>query len=510
MRQTNKIVGGIDWLTVLLFTALVIIGWVSIYAAVYNEEHDSIFSFSERYGKQLIWIGTAAFLAILILVIDSNFYTTFAFPIYGIMMFVLLLVLVLGTEINGARSWFKIGSFALQPSELAKVATSLALAKYLSTLNIKMERFKTKLIAACIIGIPPCLILLQPDAGSAIIYAAFIFALYREGLSGNILLFGLLGIIVFITTLIFGPMNIIIVAFYAFLVIYMLTKFKFITALWSVLGLSVILISLSYLDWSLKYMYIVIGASLVALSLYLITKKELKGKLTHFLMIGVFIGCCGFIYSIDFTFNNILKEHHRTRITVLLGEEDKLVDQIDGLKLNLEDTTLVGEQRLELKEQISSKKESLKKLRSGALWNIKQSLIAIGSGGLAGKGFLQGTQTKFDFVPEQSTDFIFCTIGEEWGFIGTLVTIALFVTLLLRIIFLAERQRSPFTRIYGYCVASILFFHFSVNIAMTIGLAPVIGIPLPMISYGGSSLWAFTILLFIFLKLDANKLMVFR
>lgn len=510
MRRGEQIVGGIDWVTVLLFFALVLIGWISIYAAVYNEEHESIFDFSQRYGKQLIWIGTAAFLATIILLIDSNFYTTFAFPIYGVMMLILVLVLVVGTEVNGAKSWFQIGSFTLQPSEFGKVATALALAKFLSTLNIRMESLQTKVIAGAIVLIPPALIMLQPDAGSALVYAAFLFALYREGLSGNILLFGLLAVVIFITTLIFGPLQIIIVAFFAFIVLYSLNKFGFKLALGSVAGFAAMLICISYWDLPLGWTLWIMAGSIGVLALYVIAKKELKGKLNHFLLIGVFVGTCGFIYSIDFAFNNILKEHHRTRITVLLGEEDKLTEQIDGLKLSLKDTTLNETQVTEIKDHLSSKKESLKTLRSGALWNIKQSLIAIGSGGFSGKGFLKGTQTKYDFVPEQSTDFIFCTVGEEWGFVGTLITVALFVALMLRIIWLAEQQRSPFTRIYGYCVASIFFFHFMVNIAMTIGLAPVIGIPLPMISYGGSSLWGFTIMLFIFLKLDANKLMVFR
>lgn len=419
--------------TVLIYTALVLIGWISIYAAVYNEEHHSIFSMSERYGKQLIWIGTSVFLAVLILVIDSNFYSTFAYPIYGIVMFILILVLLFGTEINGATSWFKIGGFALQPSEFAKFATGLALAKYLSTLNIKFEHFKTKVMAIAIIAFPALLILLQNDTGSTLVYTAFIFVLFREGLSGNVLLLGFYAAVIFVLTLILR------------------------------------LKSYTYFGYELSGEYtLAIIVGIIAGFLYFLMRKVKRS----WIIISVFLlATVGMILSVDYAMEHVLKEHHANRINVMLG---------------------------------------LKHDPHGVGYNLEQSLIAIGSGGFSGKGFLEGTQTKFDFVPEQSTDFIFCTIGEEWGFLGTMITIILFCALLLRIIFLAEQQRSTFSRIYGYCVASILFFHMAINIGMTIGLAPVIGIPLPLISYGGSSLWAFTILIFIFLKLDANKLQIFR
>lgn len=510
MRRYGNIFANVDWVTIIIYLVLVLIGWVSIYAAVYNEEYQSILDLSQRYGKQLMWIGFALVLAIIILMLEGQFFTSFALPIYIGVMLLLVGVLIFGSEIKGATSWFKIGSFALQPSEFAKFATGLALAKYLSTLNIRMQDFKTKVIAAIIIGLPAVLILLQNDTGSTLVYAAFIFVLYREGLSGNILLFGILAILVFVLTLVFGPVEIIITATYAYIIIYTLMKFNLKVTLISVLVFS----GLVYLYYSVggsnMYAYYTIAALLFVLIVFIASNKELKGKSTHYISILIFVFTCAFIFSVDFVFNEVLKEHQRTRITVLLGEEDKLVEQIEQLKLERDNPNLTDEEKQQLRDDIGAKKYSLRELRRGNLWNVKQSLIAIGSGGFTGKGFLKGTQTKFDFVPEQSTDFIFCTIGEEWGFLGTFILMVLYIALFLRLIFLAERQRSIFSRIYGYSVASILFFHFLVNIGMTIGFAPVIGIPLPFISYGGSSLWAFTILLFIFIKLDSERLNVLR
>jgi rod shape determining protein RodA len=334
--------------------------------------------------------------------------------------------------------------------------------------------------------------------------------MYREGLSGNILLFGLLAILIFVLTLIFGPFLITAIAFYVFLLLYSINKQNIKFLLVSLLLTTLVFILYARFNLPVTYVYIYLGGFIGVLTLYLLFKKELKKKGQHFLYIIIIVGVSGFIYSIDFAFNNILKEHQRTRITVLLGEEDQLEEQIESLKATLENKDLSPEKVQEIKANLRDKKQNLKDLRKGALWNIKQSLIAIGSGGFSGKGFLQGTQTKFDFVPEQSTDFIFCTVGEEWGFIGSFIVIALFISLFIRIIVVAERQRSIFSRIYGYGVASILFFHVMVNIGMTIGVAPVIGIPLPFLSYGGSSLWAFTILLFIFVKLDSERLYILR
>ena len=342
------------------------------------------------------------------------------------------------------------------------------------------------------------------------VYAAFVLVLYREGLSGNILLFGILAIIVFVLTLLFGPINIILTAAYAYLIIYTLLKFNVKTTLVSLLLFSGLVFIFFNYELSESLVYYGLGMLLFFLLAFLITKKEMKGKRLHYIGVGVFVAACLYIYSIDFTFNKVLKEHQRTRITVLLGEEDKLIEQIEGLKILRDKEGISAEDKQQIRDDIGVKRFSLRELRQGNGWNIKQSLIAIGSGEGWGKGFLKGTQTKFNFVPEQSTDFIFCTIGEEWGFMGAFILVALYVAIFLRLIFLAERQRSFFSRIYGYSVAAILFFHFLINIGMTIGLAPVIGIPLPFISYGGSSLWSFTILLFIFIKLDSERLNVLR
>ncbi len=416
MRERQYILHNIDWITVLLFFLLVFIGWINIYSAVYNDEHSSIFDFSQRYGKQLIWIFAAIGIAFVIIIIDASFFTTFSYLIYGLAIFSLMAVLLFGTEISGSRSWFQFGDIAIQPAEFAKFATCLALAKYLSTFNVSLSHLRTKIVASLLIILPACLILLQNDTGSALVYAIFILVLFREGLTGNILLTGLFIAFLFIITLLIGKLYII-----AFLVFMAVVLFYFMKR----------------------------------------TRKNI------FLLFSILLMAAAFVYSVDYAFENLLEPHHKKRINVLLGKE------------------------LDLR---------------GAGYNVNQSKIAIGSGGFAGKGFLQGTQTKYDFVPEQDTDFIFCTIGEEWGYLGSLTVIALFTILLLRLLKLAERQRSNFSRIYGYGVASIIFFHFMVNIGMTIGLLPVIGIPLPFISYGGSSLWAFTILLFIFLRQDASRL----
>jgi len=287
-------------------------------------------------------------------------------------------------------------------------------------------------------------------------------------------------------------------------------KYSAKTALVSVIIFSILTYAFFYFEFSSSILYYVIGGGLVVLIAFLMAQKEMKGKSIHYVGVLIFVLTCSYVFSIDFAFNKVLKEHQRTRITVLLGEEDKLIEQIEELKLERDAEGVSGEEKQAIRDDIGVKRFSLRKLRQGNGWNIKQSLIAIGSGGFSGKGFLEGTQTKFNFVPEQSTDFIFCTIGEEWGFVGTFILMCIYIGLFLRVLFLAERQRSIFSRVYGYAVASILFFHFLINIGMTIGLAPVIGIPLPFISYGGSSLWSFTILLFIFIKLDSERLLVLR
>jgi len=418
-RISNRIFANIDWITVGLYLMLVLIGWANIYAAVFNEDHQNIFDISQKYGKQMLWIGTAFVIAIVILIIDAEFYTAFAFPIYALAILSLLAVLVVGKEVKGSKSWIYFGGTGVQPAEFAKFTVNLALAKFLSQMNIKMTDLRTKLISGAMIVLPMLIIIIQHETGVALVYAAFIFVLYREGLSGNFLLLGLSTIILFITSLLFN-----------------------------------------------KY-YVMIGLTILAIIPILLVRKKRNNILI--IVAGLFLAC-GIVFATDFAFQK-LEGYQKTRINVFLGKE-------------------------------------IDKDKTG--YNVNQAKIAIGSGGFWGKGYLEGTQTKFDFVPEQDTDFIFCTVGEEWGFVGSTAVIALFITLMIRLVFMAERQRSPFSRIYGYGVASIFFFHLMVNVGMTIGLAPVIGIPLPFFSYGGSSLWSFTILLFIFIKLDSNRLQVFR
>ena len=422
MNERNSIIGKIDWVTVLIYLALVMIGWFSIFSARYNEAHPSIFDLTQVYGKQLLWIGGALLVGFVILLIDAKFFNVFSLWIYIFFLFCLFAVLVYGTATKGATAWIDLGGgVKLQPSEFAKMATALAVAGYLDRLDVDLQKRKDQIVTAALILIPMALVLLQNDTGSAIVFVSFIFVLYREGFPGAgwVMVAGVTAILLFVFTLV----------------------------------------------WSQKVMYIILGVLLVlTLVYYLITRK--KGIVK---MLGMFAIAFMFVFSVDYAFNKVLQEHQKNRILVLLGQ--------------LDDPKGVG-------------------------YNVHQSKIAIGSGGFAGKGFLEGTQTKYDFVPEQHTDFIFCTIGEEGGFLGTCAVVLLYVALLVRIIVLAERQRSTFSRVYGYAIAGILFVHVAINIGMTIGLVPVIGIPLPFLSYGGSSMLAFTMMLAIFVKQDANRLNV--
>ena len=469
MPNRNNVWANIDWITVSIYLAMMFIGWINIYAAVYNEEHKSIFDFSQQYGKQLIWIFAAIFIAILMINTDSKFFVTFAFPIYVIIVLILLLVLFIGTEINGAKAWIQIGNVSLQPSEFMKMATSLAIARYISSYTFKMHNFKSLLTLCGIILFPVALIFLQNDTGSALVFGVFLLVLYREGLNGIVLFFTFLIALVFILTMVFNTfITVWILTLVSFLVYYLWRrKVKMILIALGIFG------SLYLLFWLISFLiqatidplYFLLPAAVLSAGLFYLYSLVLRKK-NIALLIGIYAGSVLFSISVDYVFKNIMEPHQRARINELLGIQSDL---------------------------------------HGAGYHVNQSKIAIGSGGFFGKGFLQGTQTKFDFVPEQSTDFIFCTVGEEWGFLGTTLVIGLFMGLLMRLIYLAERNRSKFSRVYGYCVATILFFHFAVNIGMTIGLAPVIGIPLPFFSYGGSSLWSFTLLLFVFVRLDANR-----
>ena len=420
-RSNSTIFHNIDWITVLIYLVLMVMGWMNIYAAVYNEEHYVITDISQKYGKQLIWIITSIVLAIIILIIDENFYTAFAYLIFGIFIAANIAVPFLGREVKGSRSWFRFGDFGIQPAEFMKFATNLALAKFLSNQSIKIADYKNTLIALIIIGVPLIIIKqLQDETGLAIVFVAFIFTLYREGLSVNYLLLGFLAIVLFILALLINNI-------YLFVII-----------------ASLCLIAVLFVKRNGRNLFIIATVGIIA---------------------------CSMVKGTSMVYEH-MEPHQKVRIDVLLG-----------------------------RGTVDLKKEG---------YNVNQAKLAIGSGGFLGKGYLKGTQTKYDFVPEQDTDFIFCTVGEEWGFVGSTIVIILLLTLMIRVVFIAERQRSPFSRIYGYGVASVLFFHLTVNIGMTIGLAPVIGIPLPFFSYGGSSLWSFTILLFIFIKLDSHRLQILR
>ncbi|MFN8239188.1 MAG: rod shape-determining protein RodA [Bacteroidales bacterium] len=469
MKRNVNIWMSIDKLSVVLFLILVVMGWLNIYAAVYNDEHKAILDFSQRYGKQFLWVLATLVVAIFVMLIDNRFYFFFGYFIYGFLLLLLMLVLVLGTEINGARSWFEIGPFSLQPSEFAKAGTALALARYLNSRGQELTKFRILAPAVAIIMIPAALTSLQPDLGSVVIYFSFFIVLLREGLSPYIFISGLLAIVLFFLTLLLDNLylSVGVVAAAFLLTWFAVRNWKLCLVGFGILALNA---GLVYLAW-----FLISGKpepELVILLALLLTGPiygwyVYRQRAFVILVMYLFLtGSIVFVNSVDYAFNHLMKPHQKERVEILLGFRTDPY---------------------------------------GKGYNVNQSVISIGSGGLAGKGYLQGTQTKFKFVPAQSTDFIFCTVGEEWGFLGSFVVIGLYVALLIRLVQLAERQRSSFSRIYGYGVISILLVHFFINIGMAVGLLPVIGIPLPFFSYGGSSLWGFTILLFIFLRLDASR-----
>jgi len=474
-NKRGNILINLDWITIAIYFILVFLGWINIYSAVYDENHSSIFDFSQRYGKQLVWIGASIFLILIVLIIDSKFYSAFAYPFYGVGILLLVLVLFLGIEVNSSKSWFEIGSFRMQPVEFTKITICLALAQFLSSLSFSWEKPKSVLILFMLLALPVLLIFVQNDTGSALVFFSFVFVLYREGLNKVLFITSFALIALFILALVTNLEVLVITILLTSVVGYLLTSSRNINSqilFYSfLLYASVSIVLINYTDIFLNHEIVLILINVGVVAMQMLIMYLIKRNKTLILFAILLIGVSGFVFSVDYLFYNVLQIHQQNRINELLGKN------ADPL---------------------------------GVGYNVNQSRIAIGSGGLTGKGFLQGTQTKYNFVPEQSTDFIFCTIGEEWGFIGTSIVLFLFLFLIIRIVLLSERQRSKFSRIYGYGVASILFFHVAVNIGMTIGLAPVIGIPLPFFSYGGSSLWAFTILLFIFLKLDADRLQIFR
>ena len=407
-----------DFTLIFLYVLLIAAGWVNIYSASFDSEGTSIFDFQTIYGKQLVWILLSVPIIAFVLAIDSKFYERFAGVIYVVSMLSLLGLFFIGTTISGQKAWYSFASFSIQPAEFTKATTALALAKFGSEIDTNFQTFKDQVRAFIIIFIPAILILLQPDPGMAILYLAFIFPLYREGLHFIYLFLGLFATVIFISTLAIG----------------------------------VVWVSL---------------ISLLVVGTFYFFRLKRKPKPNIAKYITIFITAVVLAFSVNYIFENVFKQHHRDRFNIILGHE------VDN---------------------------------QGIGYNTNQSEIAVGSGGLTGKGWLQGTQTKGRFVPEQHTDYIFSTVGEEWGFIGAASIVLLFCFLIIRIVFIAERQKSQFKRIYAYSVAAIFFFHFSINIGMVIGISPTVGIPLPFISYGGSSLWGFTILLFILIRLDGQRM----
>lgn len=465
--------GKIDIPLVVCYLMLVFIGWINIYAAVYSQEHSSIFDMSQRYGMQFIWIITALILAVAILfVINPKVYSVLSPPIYLGVCLLLVAVIFLGKEVNGSNSWFQIGPVSFQPAEVSKISTSLFLAYIMSKYNFRLGNMRDALSVALTILVPMAIIVMEKETGSALVYCGFIFLLYREGLSGWVLVFGILSIVLFVVTLAVSSLAAIIILFVLAGTINGIYTRKLMQHLVVIVPAAILLGFLPAIaeKWipslaGFKFEYIALGTTTALALAAPVIYKGKRGRHLKYLLAGFFCSIA-LIFSVEFIFNNILQPHQRSRIENLLGITEDLM---------------------------------------GAGYNVHQSKIAIGSGGFTGKGFLNGTQTKFDFVPEQSTDFIFCTIGEEWGFMGSVLVVGIYLLLISRLIILSERQKDRFARIYGYCVACCFFMHFFINIGMTMGLVPVIGIPLPLLSYGGSSLWSFTTLLFIFIKLDMER-----
>ncbi len=469
MTRKENILMNTDWLTVFIYLLLVVFGWMNIYSVNYSETDPVFFSRNNRYAMQLGWIIVSLSLIIIIFLIDSRFYSFIAFPSYLFAVFVLLAVVVAGKEVHGSKSWLIIGPIGIQPAEFAKPATILALAKFLSGFNVKSHTVENILKSLGIIFLPPLLIMLQPDFGSTLVYGALLLVLYREGLPGWILILILFLAGLFLAALILSKLVILGILIVMAIIGYVIWNKNIKGGLLGLFIMGILFASgllsryFNLIDFST---YLILFGSLLlttAIILIIAVSSKIKRVFPVIMMLFVLIG---FVYSVDFVFHNILKKHQQERVQIMLG---------------------------------------LKSDPWGYEYNVNQSKIAIGSGGFSGRGFLKGPQTKLKYVPEQSTDFIFCTVAEEWGFVGSSVLIILFSGLLIRLIIIAERQRSRFSRIYGYGVVSVLFFHFAVNIAMTLAIFPVIGIPLPFLSYGGSSLMSFTILLFILLRLDSTR-----
>lgn len=479
----------IDWWTIGLYLLLIFMGWCTIYAACYDYDNADIFNFSVNHGKQLIWISTAFILATVVLTIDSKFYSNIAHIFYWLMIIALIATIFLASDTKGSNSWINFGAFKIQPAEFAKYATCLCLSAFLSKSQINLRKNKDLMTAIGIILLPAAIIIAQSETGSALVFFSFFLLLFREGMNGIILLLGIFAIVFFILVLRYNNLPdavvgvdvpelygfilvfaIAVITACIFIKIYTKDKTSFVTLLSVNIGIYALGIILANYIPFVKTWYAA-ALSMVFSIVFLLVRAIIMHKSTYLWVVGFLFFAIGLSASANYAFNNILAPHQQIRIKIVLGLEDD---------------------------------------PQGAGYNVRQSQIAIGSGGITGKGYLNGTQTKLDYVPEQDTDFIFCTIAEEWGFLGSTLFIIIYATFMIRLIYLAERQRSAFSRIYGYGILCIFLFHFIINLGMVTGLTPVIGIPLPLISYGGSSLWGFTLLLFTFIRLDANRMEVLR
>lgn len=479
----------IDWWTIGLYLLLIFMGWCTIYAACYDYDNADIFNFSVNHGKQLIWISTAFILATVVLTIDSKFYSNIAHIFYWLMIIALIATIFLASDTKGSNSWINFGAFKIQPAEFAKYATCLCLSAFLSKSQINLRKNKDLMTAIGIILLPAAIIIAQSETGSALVFFSFFLLLFREGMNGIVLLLGIFAIVFFILVLRYNNLPdavvgvdvpelygfilvfaIAVITACIFIKIYTKDKTSFVTLLSVNIGIYALGIILANYIPFVKTWYAA-ALSMVFSIVFLLVRAIIMHKNTYVWVVGFLFFAIGLSASANYAFNNILAPHQQIRIKIVLGLEDD---------------------------------------PQGAGYNVRQSQIAIGSGGITGKGYLNGTQTKLDYVPEQDTDFIFCTIAEEWGFMGSTLFIIIYATFMIRLIYLAERQRSAFSRIYGYGILCIFLFHFIINLGMVTGLTPVIGIPLPLISYGGSSLWGFTLLLFTFIRLDANRMEVLR
>ena len=483
VRQSDKqpsVLRSIDWWTVAIYVALLVFGWISVCGASYSYGDTDIFSLDTRSGMQIVWIGTSIALGFVLLMLDSKFYDTFAYVIYMVLLLLLFATIFNPHEIKGSRSWLVLGPLRLQPAEFAKFATALAVAKFMSAYGFDIHRWRDFATACGIVLLPMLFIVAQKETGSALVYLSFFLMFYREGMPGSVLFTGVAMVIYFVVGIRFEEVMLmdtptsvgkfvvlLLVQIFTAGMVYIYCKAR--REAWLILGysLGITILSLLFSEYVIPFDVVWVQIILTIILCLWLLWNGLGSRIKNYYYILIFtIGSVLFFYSADYVLNNVLEPHQRVRINVLLGLDEDL---------------------------------------AGAGYNVHQSEIAIGSGGLEGKGFLNGTQTKLKFVPEQDTDFIFCTVGEEEGFLGSSAVLLLFLALILRLIHLAERQPMRFGRVYGYSVVSIFLFHLFINVGMVLGLTPVIGIPLPFFSYGGSSLWGFTFLLFIFLRIDANR-----